>query len=181
RTADATEQSVFQKRRDGRRVESLSAFEEFQHNKTLRLNQIRTGVSDKHRRGGRSSTSREQIIYQHNPLTFSYSVGVHFHFRLAVLQRVLRGVSPVREFATFPDRNEAKAKFVCHSRSEQKTACINPDDLVDVLPAAPLEEQINRRTEQNGIIQHRCDVFKHNAFLRKIGHIADGSAEFFND
>src|SRR6266511_1471477 len=131
---------VFQKRSDRRRFESLSAFEEFQLNQKLRLDQIRTGVSDKRRRGGRSSTSREQIIHQHNPLAFSYSVGVHFHFRLAVLQRVLRGVSPVGEFATFPDRNEAKAKFVCHGRSEQKTACINADDLVDLSTAAAVQK-----------------------------------------
>src|SRR5207244_7275662 len=52
--------SVFEKRRNGRRLESLSAFEEFQLNQELRLGQIRTGVSDKRRCGGRSSTCREQ-------------------------------------------------------------------------------------------------------------------------
>src|SRR6185436_13056294 len=103
RTADTTEQSVFEKRRDRCWLESLSTFEEFQLNQKLRLNQVRTGVSDKRRRSGRSSTGRKQIIHQHNPLAFSYSVDVHFHFRLAVLQRVLRGVSRVGEFATFPD------------------------------------------------------------------------------
>src|SRR5258708_19364089 len=126
--------SVFEKRRNRRRLESFSAFEEFQLNQKLRLDQIRTGVSEKRRRGGRSSTSREQIIYQHNPLAFSYSVGVHFHFRLAVLQRVLRRVSPVGEFATLPDRNEAKAKFISTARSGQTTAPFNAAHLTDPPP-----------------------------------------------
>src|SRR5262249_10548430 len=81
-----TRLSVFEKRCDGCGLQSLSAFEEFQLNQKLRLEQIRTGVADKYRRGGRSSTSREQIIHQYNPLAFSQGVCVHFHFCLAVLQ-----------------------------------------------------------------------------------------------
>lgn len=43
--------SVFQKRRDRRRLESLSAFEEFQFNQELCLEKIRTSVSDERRCG----------------------------------------------------------------------------------------------------------------------------------
>src|SRR4029077_1963035 len=52
RTTDASEQLVFEKRHDWRRLESFSAFEEFQLNQKLRLDQIRPSVSDKLRRGG---------------------------------------------------------------------------------------------------------------------------------
>src|SRR5439155_6512004 len=181
RTATLQNDSVFQKRGDWCWLESLSAFEEFQLNQKLRLDQIRTGISDKHRRSGRSSTSREQIIHQHHSLTHCQGVGMHLHLRFTVFQRVLCGVGPVGEFAAFPDRNETKAKFVCHRRSEQKTACINADDLVDVLPAASLQKQIDGCTEQTGVAEHRRDVFKYDAFLWEIGHIAHGSTQFFND
>src|SRR5215467_11813234 len=106
---------------------------------------------------------------------------MHFHFRLAVLQRVLGGRGRVREFAALADRNETNTKFVCHRRSEKKTACVDPDDLVDVFPPTTLQKQINRRPEQKWVTQDGRDVFKHDAFFWKIRHVAYGCAELFDD
>src|SRR4029077_9908027 len=135
--------SVLEKRRDRRRLESLSAFEKFQLNQKLRLDQIRTGVSDKRRCGSRKSTSREQIIPQPNALAFSYRVGVHFHFRLAVLQRVLRGVRFVWKLPALANRYKSNSEFIGYGRSKNETARIDPDDFVNLSPAAALQKEID--------------------------------------
>ena len=106
---------------------------------------------------------------------------MHFHFRLAVLQRILGGRSRVREFAALADRNKPNAKFVCHSRSEKKTACVDPDDFIDIFPTTALQEQINRRPEQKWVAQDGGNVFKHDSFFWKIPHVAYGGTELFDE
>src|SRR5437899_4074721 len=134
--------------------------------------------TDKDSRGSRSPAGRKQIIYQHNPLAFSHGVDVHLHFRFAILERVFRDLRSVGKLATLPDRNETNTKFIRHRRSKNEAARIDPDDFVNLSPAAALQKKINRRTEQRGIVQARCDVFKHDPFLWEIRHIAHSSAEF---
>src|SRR5215468_1887775 len=141
--ADAIEQSVFEKRRDRRWLQSLSAFEEFQFNQKLRLDEIRARVSEERRCGGRSSTSRKQIIHQNNPLAFCYGIDMHFHFRLAVLQRVLRDFRSVWKLPALANRHESDSEFIGNGRSENETARINSNDLVNLSPAAALQKQID--------------------------------------
>ena len=55
--------SEFQKRRDRRRLESLSTFEEFQLDEKLRFKQLSARLANQDGGGSRCSTSRKQVIY----------------------------------------------------------------------------------------------------------------------
>src|SRR5262249_993019 len=140
-----------------------------------------SGFPDQGSSSCRRSTSSQQIIHKHDSLARCHRVRMHFHFRLAVLQRILGGRCRVREFAALADRNETKAKFVCHSRSEKKTTCLHPDDLIDIFSPTALQEQIKRRPEQESVAQDRRNVLKHDAFFWKIPHVAYGGMELFDE
>src|SRR5205085_9911726 len=95
-----------------------------------------------------------------------------------ILERILRDLRLVRKLATLSNRHEPDTEFICHHRSKNKPARVDPDNFVNLSPAAALQKKINRRTEQSGIAQNGRDIFKHDPFLWEIRHIAHSSAEF---
>jgi len=139
------------------------------------------GVTDKDGSGSGSPAGREQIIQQHNPFICAYTIDMHLHFSFAVLERVLGDLRLIGKLATFANRNETDAKFIRNGLTEKKPTRINPDNFVDCQVATPLQEEINRRTEQRRIIQHGRDILKHDPFLWKIGHIAHSCMELLDD
>ncbi len=60
-------------------------------------------------------------------------------------------------------------------------ARVDPDDFVNLSPAAALQKKINRHAEEDGIAQDGRDVFKDDAFLWKIQHVAYAGAQFFDN
>src|ERR1700730_13889810 len=106
---------------------------------------------------------------------------MQLHFGFPVLQSVGGAFGLVGESSFFSQRNEADAEFVGHRRSKKKPARIDSNNLVDLLTAALLEKNIDRRAKQAAIFQDRRDVFENDSLLWKIGHVAYGSTQpFYN-
>ena len=104
----------------------------FQLNEELRFKEMTPSFANKNSCCSRRAPGREQIVHQHNSLTRAHCINMHFHFRVAVLERVLCNLRPVGEFAALPDRHETKTKFLSNRRPKKKAACIDADDLINL-------------------------------------------------
>src|SRR5262249_52027941 len=147
----------------------------------LRFEQFAADLFDERGGGRRSSTRREQIIDQHNAVAGFHRVDVHLHFRFAILERIFCDLGFVRKLAALANWHKTDAKLVGDCRSEKKSAGVDPDDFVDFFSAATFQKQINRSAEESRITQNRRDIFEDDSFLRKIRHVADAGAEFFEE
>src|SRR5437762_9455037 len=94
--------------------------EGFKLNEELRFEEMTPSFANKNSCCSRRAAGREQIVHQHNSLTRAHRINMHFHFRLAVLKRVLCSLRPVGEFAALPDRHETKTKFISNRRPKKK-------------------------------------------------------------
>jgi len=152
--------------------------EGFKLNEELRFEEMTPSFANKNSCSSRRAAGREQIVHQHNSFAGSYGIDVHLHFRFTIFERILRDLRLVGKLAALPDWDKTDTKFICNCRSKNEAARIDPDDFVNLSPAAALQKKINRRTEQRGIAQNGRDIFKHDPFLWEIRHIANSSAEF---
>src|SRR5262249_5872560 len=121
----------------------LAALKKFQLNQKLCFEKASPCFANQDGGGGRSPARGQQIIDHHNLFARVNRVDVHLHFRFALLERVAGNLSLERELATFADRNEADAKLIGDCRPKEEPARIDPNDFVDLSPAAAFQEQID--------------------------------------
>src|SRR5882724_9025632 len=112
--------------------------EEFQLNQKLCFDEASPRFANEDSCSRRSPARGQQIIYQHNLFTRVNSIDVHLHFRFAVLERVSCDLSLKRKLAPLSDRNETDTEFIRHGRSKKEPACIDPNDLINLSPAATI-------------------------------------------
>src|SRR5207247_8523836 len=104
--------------------------EGFKLDEELRFEEMTPSFANKNSCCSRRAAGREQIVHQHNSLTRAHRINMHFHFRLAVLKRVLCSLRPVGAFAALPDRQETKTKFISNGHPKKTTASTDADDLL---------------------------------------------------
>src|SRR5437879_5265950 len=75
--------------------------EGFQLNEELRFKEMTPSFANKNSCCSRRAAGREQIVHQHNSLTRAHRINMHFHFRVAVLERVLCNLRPRTEIAKY--------------------------------------------------------------------------------
>ena len=150
--------------------------EEFQLNQKLCFDEASPRFANKDSRSRRSPARGQQIIYQHNLFPRVNSIDVHLHFRFAVLERITGDLSLKRKLAPLSDRNETDTKLIGHRRSKEEPASVDPNDLINLSPAATIQKQIDGRMEKSGITQDRRNIFEYDTLLRKIGYVAYSDA-----
>src|SRR5438132_14368751 len=114
----------------------------FQLNQKLRFQKVSPCFANEDSRGGRSPSSRQQVIYQYDSFPCSDGIDVHLHFRFAVLERVAGDLSLERQLPALSNRNETDTEFIGDRRSKEKSARIDANDLVDLFPAATIQKQV---------------------------------------
>src|SRR5437762_1445454 len=106
--------------------------EKLQLNQELRFQQNAADLPNKSCGRSRGAAGGQKVVDQDNLFPALDRVHVQFHLGLAVLERILRALRLVRQPAFFPQRHKTNSEIVGDSRSEQKSARIDPDDFVDL-------------------------------------------------
>jgi hypothetical protein len=89
------------------------------------------------RRCGRGASRREQIIDNQNAVSLTDGIRVNFQRIGAVFQRVLFAKLLMRQLAGLAHGDEPGADCVRDRRSENVSACLDTDDVVDSAPDKP--------------------------------------------
>lgn len=171
--------SVFQKGDDRRRFEFLAAVKKLELDEELRFEQVAADFADECGGGGRCAARREEIVDQHDFFTALDRVYVKLHLGFPIFERILGTLGLVRKPTLFAQRDESDAKIVGHRRAEEKSARIDPDDLVDLLAATLFKERFNSHPEKSSTAQDRSDVLENDSFFWEIRHVPDRGPQFF--
>ena len=116
----------------------------------------------------RGAAGCQHVVDDHDALSVTERIGVHFEGVRTVFQRVLLADLDVRKFARLSDRNETRADRVSQRRTEDVAPRFDADDVVDFPIFEAVDEEVDCSAEALPILQQRSNVTEKDPGDRKV-------------
>ena len=100
-----------------------------------------------------------------------------FHFRFAVFQLVGETLRLPWQLAALANGDKPDAEAIGDRRPEEKSTSVDADDFSDFLSGAIGHKAIDGSAEKAAVAENGRDIFEQDPRLRKIRHVAHGSAQ----
>src|SRR3984893_6894301 len=124
------------------------------------------------------AAGRKQVIDHRHLLAGPDRVHVRLQRALAVLERVLDPIRPVRELPELANRREPDLQAIGESGPKDEATRLDGQDAVESAPAQPLLERAQDSLQGCRVAQYRRDVLEEDPGLGEIVDFADERARF---